>query len=259
VDLQSITPLILTYNEEANIARTLDSLKWARQILALDSESTDRTTQIISRCDRVTLISRSFDSHTEQWNFGLEQIRTPWVLTLDADYVFPDSFADELNSLVPQHNAYTARFRYCIDGRPLRGTLYPPRVVLFQASRFRYRHDGHTQLLDVSEQTGRLKSVILHDDRKPLSRWLESQAKYADLEAEKLMSFAAGELSWKDRLRKKIVFAPVLTLLYCLFRKGLILDGWPGIYYTLQRVYAELLLSMKLLERKLRGASGGKS
>jgi hypothetical protein len=129
--------------------------------------------------------------------------------------------------------------------------LYPPRVVLFRADRFRYRPDGHTQVLDVAEEVGTLASVLLHDDRKPLWRWLESQANYANLEVVKLLSAPPEELTWKDRLRKRIVFAPLLTLGYCLVGKGLILDGWPGIYYTLQRVYAELLLSMKLLEAKL--------
>ena len=41
-------------------------------------------------------------------------------------------------------------------------------------------------------------------------------------------------------------------MLYCLFAKRLILDGWPGIYYTLQRVYAELVLSLKLVDARLR-------
>jgi hypothetical protein len=53
-------------------------------------------------------------------------------------------------------------------------------------------------------------------------------------------------------LRLKIILAPVLTLVYCLIWKRLILDGRPGLFYTLQRAYAELLLSLELLDRKLR-------
>lgn len=251
MDLAEITPLILTYNEEANIRQTLKGVEWARQVVVVDSESTDRTAELVRDTANARLVARRFDSHTGQWNFGLAQISTPWVLTLDADYVCPASLADELRMLEPRWEAYAAEFRYCIRGRPLRGTLYPPRVVLFRAERFRYRQDGHTQILDVSDEVGQLKSAILHDDRKPLARWLESQTQYADLEVEKLLSKLPDKLNWKDRLRKKIVWAPVFTLFYCLFRKGLILDGWPGIYCTLQRVYAELLLSMKLLEAKL--------
>jgi hypothetical protein len=173
------------------------------------------------------------------------------VLALDADYICPAAFVDEMRQLVPSHNAYEVSFRYCIDGRPLRGTLYPARIVLFRADRFRYRQDGHTQLLDVSEQAGRLKTAILHDDRKPLSRWLASQSKYADLEVKKLLATSPNELGWTDRLRNRILLAAPLTFLYCLLYKRLLLDGWPGIYYTLQRTYAEFLLSLKLVDARL--------
>jgi glycosyltransferase involved in cell wall biosynthesis len=252
MNLDDVTPLILTYNEEANIARALDSLAWAKRVVVVDSGSSDGTSHVVATRDHVEFMQRDFDSHASQWNFGVEQVRTPWVLALDADYVCPQELAAELRELAPSHEAYQAEFTYCIDGRPLRGTLYPARAVLFRADRLRYRQDGHTQLLDVAEPVGALRSVILHDDRKPLARWLVNQAKYADLEVAKLLSAPAESLGWKDRLRKQMVWAPLLTFFYCMFFQGLILDGWPGIYYSLQRTYAELLLSLKLLDARLR-------
>ncbi|KLU02925.1 glycosyltransferase [Rhodopirellula islandica] len=92
--------------------------------------------------------------------------------------------------------------------------------------------------------------VIDHDDHKPLSHWFNAQIKYAFLEADKIKSNC--NLSWKDRLRSKILFAPFLNLFYCLFAKRLILDGWAGIFYSTQRFFAELILSLVLLDRKLR-------
>jgi glycosyltransferase involved in cell wall biosynthesis len=253
MNLADVTPLILTYNEEANIARTLAGLTWARQIVVIDSGSSDATVSMIEQFKNVRLVQRPFDNHTAQWNFGLDQIETPWVLALDADYNCPPALADELSGLAPNGNAYAARFRYCIHGRPLRGTLYPPRVVLFRAGRFRYVADGHTQKLDVSEPTLELKCRILHDDRKPLARWLMDQSKYADQEVRKLLSAPPAVLGRADRLRKKILWAAPATFFYCLFVKSLFLDGCPGFYYTLQRVYAELLLALKLLEAKTVG------
>jgi glycosyltransferase involved in cell wall biosynthesis len=250
--LNEITALVLTLNEEANIARTLESVAWAEHAVVIDSFSTDRTLEHVAKRSNTAIFQRRFDIHSAQWNFGLEQVCTPWVLTLDADYVCPDALSRELQLLHPVHEAYAARFRYCVFGKPIRGTLYPPRIVLFRADRFRYRQDGHTQLLDVTGEVGALNSFILHDDRKPLSSWLKSQSEYADLEVKKLLATPDAELGWKDRLRSKVVWAPVLTLFYCLFRKGLILNGWPGIFYTMQRVYAELLLALKLLDQKLK-------
>lgn len=252
MNLDEIEPIILTYNEERNIARALASFAWARRIVVVDSVSTDATAECASRFANVELVRRPFDNHTSQWNFAVQQAKAPWVLALDADYICPSTLAEELRSLSPRFSAYQACFTYCINGRPLRGTLYPPRAVLFRADQLQYRQDGHTQLLDFNGPVGTLQSVISHDDRKPLSRWLESQSKYADLEVEKLTSVPDSTLGWKDRLRKRILWAAPLTQLYCLFYKGLILDGWPGIYYSLQRTYAELLLSLKLLDARLK-------
>jgi glycosyltransferase involved in cell wall biosynthesis len=252
--LDDITPLILTYNEEANLGRTLAALSWARQIVVVDSGSTDATREIALRSDRVRFVERDLDCHANQWNFGLAHIETPWTLAFDADYVAGDGMAHEIESLDSEPDAFAANFVYAIDGKPLRGTLYPPRVVLFRTDRFQYRQDGHTQLLELSgAEFGLLQTKIMHDDRKPLMRWLRSQHFYAVLEAEKLLTADRSRLGWKDRLRRGIIWAPPLTLLYCLFYKNLILDGWPGVYYALQRTYAELLLSLELLDRRLRG------
>ncbi len=250
MDLAQVTPLILTFNESANIARTLEPLRWARQTLLLDSGSTDATIAIARSFPNVSIHEHAFESHTAQWNYGISLVRTDWVLVLDADYVTNKEFAAELEklSILPGTNAFFARFIYCIFGRPLRASLYPPRAVLFRRENARYTPDGHTQLLQFDGKAGDLNVPIRHDDRKPLAQWLQAQDGYARLEAEKL---AAGAIGRRDSVRKWIFVAPLLTPLYCLFFKGLILDGWTGLHYTFQRTMAELILSLRLIEQKL--------
>lgn len=253
MDLSAITPLILTYNEEPNLSRCLARLGWAGEIVVVDSLSTDGTKALGTGHPNVRWHERPFDNHTAQWNFGLDQVRTDWVLSLDADYVLGDGFEAELAALAPDTGlaAYAAHFRYCINGRPLRGTLYPPRLALFRRARCRYAPDGHTQLLQADGPTGTLRTHILHDDRKPLSHWVWSQDRYAKLEAEKLAAVPPVGLSLNDRIRKTIVLGPPAVLLYTLFARGVILDGWAGWYYAFQRALAETLLSLRLLETKL--------
>ncbi|MDP2829692.1 MAG: hypothetical protein Q8O37_13935 [Sulfuricellaceae bacterium] len=96
-----------------------------------------------------------------------------------------------------------------------------------------------------------LKNKILHDDRKPLSRWLASQAKYAEQESELLLGKPVNELRIQDRLRRMMIITPWLVPIYCLTVGRGALDGWAGIYYALQRGVAETLLALKLIERKL--------
>ena len=252
-----ITPVILTFNEEANISRTLERLTWARRIVVVDSLSSDATVRLARNFPQVAVISRAFTNHEDQWNFALDQADTEWVLTLDADYLLSRESIAELQTMPAAKSGavgYYAKFRYCVGGRPLRGSLYPPRIVLFRRSRGRYVNDGHTQKLRLDGTAGWLSSVIFHDDRKSLDAWLAAQNRYSTLEARKLSAASEAQLGFPDRIRRRKWLAPFLTVPYCLFAKGLILDGRPGLLYTLQRTYAELLLSLRLLDDDTRPA-----
>jgi glycosyltransferase involved in cell wall biosynthesis len=252
MNLAQITPLILTYNEEQNIARCLGRLRWARQVLVIDSGSTDTTLQICGEFPNVCVLHRPFDSFAGQCNFGLESIRTEWVLSMDADYVVPEVFAKTLEGLDESRRVggYRFPFRYCIHGRPLRASLYPPRTVLYRISEAKYGNEGHGHRVKVEGRVEEVPLKIDHDDRKPLGRWLDAQRKYAALEAAHLSKTTAG-LSRPDTLRKMVWPAPLAAMAYTLFVNRLILDGWPGWYYVAQRTYAELLLSLELMERRL--------
>jgi glycosyltransferase involved in cell wall biosynthesis len=256
--LSDITPLILTFNEAPNIARTLSKLAWAREVVIVDSHSTDGTKDAALGAHRnVRWFERAFTTHAEQWNFGLHstQITTEWVLALDADFVLSDGFPKELERITPEDgvDGYEASFVYCIEGQPLRGAAYPPVVVLYRRQGAQYVQDGHTQRVVVKGVVRQLAHRIFHDDRKPLSHWLAAQARYMRLEADKLSAARASELGWVDRVRRLIVFAPPAMFLYCLFGKGGILDGRAGLYYAMQRAAAELILSLHLVERMVLG------
>ena len=251
--LADLTPVILTWNEAPNLARCLQPLSAFSKVIVLDSFSTDDTEVIARSFPNVAFVQRPFDDHTSQWNHGIALAQSPWILSLDADYVLDPGFVPALELMAPstQTVAYHAPFKYCIFGLPLRATLYPPRAVLFLKDACTYRQDGHTQILDIKGGSATFPGIIHHDDRKPLSRWLYSQDRYAKLEAAKLCVPSETSLSPQDRLRKTMILAPFATLFYCLLYKRLLLDGWRGWYYVLQRVLAEIILALHLLDRRL--------
>lgn len=248
--LEQITPLLLTFNEAPNIDRTLAKLTWATQIVVIDSYSTDETLDMVKSYPLTQVFQRQFDTHHNQWNYGLAQVKTEWVLSLDADYILTDELITEIASLRQDSpiDGYFARFKYCVFGKPLRGTLLPPRQVLFRQEKSIYLDDGHTQLLHVRGNSGTLNSYIYHDDRKPLSRWLWAQDRYMLIENKKILETSPGELSLGDRIRRQKILAPFVILFYCLILNQGILDGWYGWYYALQRTLAEILLSIRLIE-----------
>ena len=251
--IDAITPLVVTLDEAPNIARTLDKLTWARRIVVVDSGSVDGTIEILKRYPQVDRFDRPFDSFAEQCNFGLAQVQTEWVLSLDADYELSDDLVRELAELKPQTAAgFRASFVYRIDGRSLRGTIYPPRIVLYRVRGASYRNEGHGHRLALDGEVRDLDGVIYHDDRKPLSRWLASQQRYAEMEANHLLAAAPGSLSLSGRLRRMAWPAPILVFPYVLIAKRCVLDGRHGWYYSLQRLVWEILIALNIIDQKLR-------
>jgi glycosyltransferase involved in cell wall biosynthesis len=252
--LDQITPLILTYDEAPNIRRALENLHWARDIVVVDSFSNDGTAEIAASFPHVRVFQRPFDCHRNQWDFGLREtgITTEWILALDADYIVTSNLSTELQNLQPDEATvgYRARFVYCISGRRLHSGIYPPVTVLYRRTAANYVQDGHTQRVSLTGRIEELRSPMLHDDRKPLRRWFQSQARYTKLEAQKLRATSATELRLLDRMRRWPLVVPPLVLFYCLIIRGGILDGWAGFYYAFQRMLAELMLSIYMIENR---------
>ena len=251
----SLTALVLTYNEQENIRRNLEALVWVPKVIIVDSFSNDQTLEIARSFPNVQIVQRVFDTYANQRNAGLDRIDTEWVLTLDADYVLTAELQEEIKKLQPESDlaVYWGEFDYCIFGRPLRASIYPPRVALFRTKRARYVDEGHSEQLRVKGKLAKLRGKIWHDDRKPLRRWFQSQDRYSEIEATYLLGAKNEELNRADRMRKKwVIVAPMGMPIYLLLVRGLIFDGWNGWYYAFQRTVAEMMLSLRLLEHKLK-------
>ena len=253
--IERITPLILTYNEAPNIERALKSLAWARDIVVVDSYSDDETLSLVAKFPHARVFRRRFDCLENQWNYALEHtcISTEWILALDADYITTPALIEEISRLRPgpDVNGFRANFRYCIYGEPLRNSAYPPVVVLYRRKHARYRQDGHAHRVVVGGRIERLREPMLHDDRKALTRWVNSQNTYMQQEVEKLLKPEGRSLALPDRIRGTKFLAPFLVFLLCMIVKRGLLDGKKGLYYALQRMLAETLLAIYLLDHDL--------
>lgn len=252
ISAKILTAVILTWNEEENIARTLSRLNWLEKVIVVDSGSTDKTVELIKSFPNTEVYTRKFDTHAKQWNYGLSLCESEWILSLDADYILHDEFIKETRNFLTENSvtAYRAFFEFCVFGKPLRSNNTTPRPVLFKKADCIYYDDGHTQRLRINGKLETYKTKIWHDDRKPLLRWLINQSSYSIKEAEMLLNAPPDVLSVPSKLRKTKVFAPLFIFFYSLFIKGLIFNGWSGWYYTLQRTIAESLISLRLIEDK---------
>ena len=99
-------------------------------------------------------------------------------------------------------------------GKPLRGDNTTPRQVLYRRSRAQYVDVGHQHRVRVDGTSASLSTPILHDDRKPLSRWLGSQDRYLTIEAAKLSATAYADLDLNDKIRKTKILSPFAVFMY---------------------------------------------
>jgi glycosyltransferase involved in cell wall biosynthesis len=250
----ALSALVITYNEEANIYRTLNSIRWLPYVLVIDSGSTDKTIDIVSQFRNTRVVYRKFDSFANQCNFGLSCLSSEWVLSLDADYSLSRGLSREIYNLLSDHNnqynklasGYSIRFKYCINGRPIRSGLLPPRTCLYKRISAYYLDVGHGHRVILHGTQSRLKHRILHDDRKSAGVWIANQKRYLEVEALCLYEQKSSDLSLQDLIRKHTCLAPLAIFLYCYVFCGGFLDGKAGIIYAFQRLIAECLLYLNI-------------
>lgn len=253
MNLERITPVLLTSNEEANIQRTLSALSWANEVIVLDSFSSDRTADICQSFKQVRFYQRMFTTHAEQWNAAIALAGTSWILSLDADYLVSESLIQEIYEINPASpvRGFSIPFLFAVKGTALSAHLLPPRIALFEKAYATYVQDGHTQELRVKGEISTLSSPIIHDDRKPFNRWFTAQIRYAELEVDKLTGTPYRKLSLQDKLRVLILPAPPAVIFYTLLIKRLIFEGPAGWTYCIHRFIAECVLSALLIRKFL--------
>lgn len=252
----SVTPVLLTYNEIENIGRTLSHLYWADRVVVVDSGSNDGTEHVARSFPNVVFYVRKFDSHGAQWNYAIREtdIQTPFVLALDADMCVTRPFRSEIleSFLANGYDEGTLCFRMVVAGVTLNGGLYPSQLRLFRPSAVKVEQRGHTQVFSgTGSHPYRFRAPVLHDDRKPVARWVSSQLKYVELELERIQR--SENNSFKDTLRKFGV-APFVAgaLAFTLSGGPFKLPG--SVRYALERATFESLLAIRLSEMRSNSA-----
>jgi glycosyltransferase involved in cell wall biosynthesis len=251
--LETITPVVLTCNEEPNIGRTLDALRWARTVVVLDSGSTDKTKEIVGGYENVQWFERAFDNHQAQWDYAIRQtgIDTEYVLALDADMQITEAFKYELEEIFLPGNfpGGDVPFAYCYYGRALSGSLYPNQVRVFRRQDLLLTQRDHSQHFAVNGSVYTFRNRVIHDDRKPLERWVAAQVSYQELNEAAIRN--GGAARFRDYLRRSGLMPPVMGL-FAYFRSGGPFGGAASARYAYERIVCESLLAIRLMNSRLK-------
>ncbi|MEO6878108.1 MAG: glycosyltransferase family 2 protein, partial [Gemmatimonadaceae bacterium] len=179
----SVTVVIPTLNEAAQIGEAVSELSWADEVIVIDGGSTDGTAAI-ARAAGATVLVVLGQTIGEQRNAGIALARNLWVLALDADERVSAELGAELRQLLvsrtPSHAAYRMKFRNHYLGRELR---YGPwgrdwHVRLFLRDRRYVSHRVHEHL-DVTSDVGSLDGAIIHRPYRDLAHHVAKIVKYS--------------------------------------------------------------------------------
>jgi glycosyltransferase involved in cell wall biosynthesis len=249
----AITPVLLTYNEEPNLDRTLACLRWARRVVVLDCGSTDQTQEIARSFLNVSWNTRQFDSHGAQWDHALFQtgITTEYGLALDADMRLSAELFREIEErfLPGSFDGGIVPFEYQIGRYMLMSSLYPPQLRLFRLAQVTSSTVGHTHRFDLNGKLLRFRNCIIHDDCKSVDRWAGSQISYSRLERLRIKS--TTDVKLKDRLRKAGLM-PLIAGSLAYLRAGGPLRGTAALQYAYERFTYEALLAIRILDDRNR-------
>ncbi len=224
-----LSVVIITLNEEKNIAKCLDAA-WqvADEIIVIDSFSTDRTQQI---CEErgAGFIENKFKGHIEQKNFAIEQAHFEYVLSVDADEVLSNELISSIRKvkLNPIFDAYTLnRMSFYVDRFIRHGHWFPDKKIrLFKKGIGRWggRNPHDLFELEGNKKAPVLKGVLHHFTFDSVFEHIRQANNFSEIGAAQLQDQHSFFLA------TKAIFSPIWSFLYgYIIRLGL-LDGWYGL------------------------------
>ncbi|HEY1265102.1 MAG TPA: glycosyltransferase family 2 protein [Terriglobales bacterium] len=220
---------IVALNEEANLPRTLGSVRWADEIVLVDSGSTDRTCEI-ARGVGAKVVVEPWRGYTAQKNYALELCTQDWILSLDADEEVTTGLAEEIRRVMSDANAvpgYAMPRKNLFLGRWMRhGGFYPdPKLRLFRRGLgYSTGRDPHDRFeLKNGGRVGRLKNALVHHTYPTLYYYLEHMNRYSTV-WNRVAEARPGKFSMNA-----IVLRPAATFIYNYFFRLGFLDGREGL------------------------------
>src|SRR5579883_62187 len=274
-DGMSISVLIVTLDEEVNLAGCLESVAWSDDVVVLDSFSRDATPEI-ARARGARLLQRRFDNYAAQRNFGLREIRYRhrWVLMLDADERVPPDLRDEMLRAVRAAPEAVAMFRMRrkdhLFGRWIRRSSgYPTwfgrlvrigRAWVARACNEEFHAEGESV------------NLAAHLDHYPFNKgfaaWIAKHDRYSTMEAALRVGNPHYDMIWRDlfaadplrrrRAQKAWLYSmparPLVVFAGLYFVKGGVLEGRAGLTFSLLRACYEYFIDCKAIELRRRAA-----
>ncbi len=256
--MAALSVIIITYNEEKNLRRCLESVRWADEIIVVDSFSKDRTVGI-AREFTPHVFQHAYDGDIRQRERGFARAAGEWLLYIDADEEVTPDLRNEIVRVINAPDAcdaYELPRRVQIFGRWVEHGGWSPDYTrrLFRKGHaipeYAEVHGGFT----VRGRSGRLESVLNHYTYESIAHYLEKMNDYTSLQVSSKLR--------EGRVERVGLHKILLSPLSHFFRKYIVQkgyrDGMPGFELASLGALYTLCLYAKLWEYRYRQQTGGR-
>jgi glycosyltransferase involved in cell wall biosynthesis len=229
---KSLSVVLITLNEAANLPRTLKSVSWAQEIVVVDSGSTDATVEI-ARAAGARVFEDTWKGFAAQKNSAIAHASGQWVLSLDADEEVSPELAREIQTLLagdPTFSAYRIPRLNHFLGRPLRhGGYWPdPKLRLFCSGAARFAERPVHETMETAGPVETLKNPLLHRCYPTLEDYIEHMNRYSSVAAQMLVDSGRAPRSF-PALVWSALLNPAATFIYNYVVRLGFLDGREGL------------------------------
>jgi len=249
--VSTIGVVVITKNEEAQLARCLDSVKpFADEIIVIDDASTDNTAKIAQRYGAKVFINESKGNFDMQRNIGIEQSSCEWILQLDADEVLPAATAGKILERIKHPGRYAAfnlKRKNFFLGKPiLNAGNYHNKTYLFCKDKGRYIGSIH-ETLKVDGETGFIEAEVFHYPFNSIGSFIDRQNYYSETEANVFLK--KNRTPSKKYIKYQLTWKSIKNFYKLYVKKSGYKDGIHGLIWCLLNVIHTQLFWMKIWEK----------
>ena len=244
---QPLSVAIITLNAASQLAACLQSVRFADEVVVVDSGSTDGTPALAERLG-ARVIQHDWLGFGPQKQFAVDAAHHDWVLCLDADERVSPELQAAIEIALKSPSTAAFRFPRCnrFLGRYLRhGEGYPDwSLRLFDRRQACWSNDAVHEKVETNGRVEDLTGDLLHDSAESLAAYLTKQSRYTTLAAE--MALAAGKRASVGR----IAFSPLVRFIKFYFIRQGFRDGLPGLIHIAIGCFNSFMKYSKMLERQ---------
>ncbi len=252
--MSKVSAVVMAHNEEKNLGTCLKSLKFADEIVVIDNESEDQTSQIASQFTKKVFKQKNNPNEIDLMkNFGFEKVSCEWVLSIDADERVSEELSLEIKkilsqkpSMVSEINGFWIPRKNLIFGKWIEHSGWYPdyQLRLFRKDKGKYTKKHMHEDITLEGPSAKLTGHIIHNHYGKVSSFLTKTLVYSKNEAENLIE-KGYEFSYFDAIR-----FPVSEFLSRFFARKGYKDGFHGLVLSLLMAFYHFLIFCFIWEKK---------